>query len=66
MMTYHAKNDVMQHNTQCVNPRRQTETRYTIKTLDSKKNECWSTLRTKEANTTSKSSSIDIQTCNKL
>lgn len=29
-------------------------------------NECWSTLRTKEANTTSKSSLIDIQTSNKL
>lgn len=29
-------------------------------------NECWSTLRTKEANTTFKSSSIDIQARNKL
>lgn len=37
MMTHHAKNDVMQHNTQCMNPRRQTETRYIIKTLDSKR-----------------------------
>ena len=34
MMTYHANNDVMQHNTQYMNPRRQMETRYTIKTQD--------------------------------
>lgn len=64
MLTHDAKNDVMQSNTQCMNSRKQTKTRYTIKTLELKRNECW-TLQTKEANTTSKSSSIDILTHNK-